>query len=818
MVTSTRSLGWWERVRLAASVVRGLTIDQWFQAHEAGGDASGKDRPRHPYDEVAAVYGCVQMRANAMAMMPLRVSTLNEEVVEDGPIVRLLSQPNEHQTRRDFIKCLSATLDLSGKVHLVFLDGTAGGVIVAHPKQMRPVRNPAGELMGWKFRPAGTRLAQAVPLATDQVHTIREPDFDAPTDPDACVSPLAAVRLAVSQYYKADLANESSLDHNVEPGGVFTMDGQPTEPQLEDVKNQLRAREGSRNRRRALVLYGGMKWESIAAAFSEMEFAELKRMSRQDICAGFGLHQLLVFPSDEGLSSGAMDDAEEVAWTTTHLARAEWIAEQLTLAVISRFQGDVRRSVVGATKRAMTRTQRHAAVRGDARQRAQAFDLPYYAWFDATRVPAVIRRIAKQTESMERLTRIGVPLNHAADLMGVPVEDQPWGNTWWRPAGLVDVRDDAPLPEGDGSPPNQDASDALEELETLEATESSADATRERAAGRAFTEGQLAEVWRSWRDSFRGLERAFDGPYRRDLLRRRGEALAQLRETLPAVTDPTDDVRAVPYHWLDVSGDGVVPREAVYRLGVQQRDLIAQVLFDVQATTDGLSAVIGPVLREAVTLGGAQSVDEAAAAQGLEPDTIDPFNVADPGVDDALRRRRVRIADLTLDQADRLRATLAEGLAAGEGAAALEDRVRHQFNVELGRSKTVAYQEVGTAVEEARQLGREQAGVPAKSWLWSRKETGRPRHAATERATLSTPIPVDEDFVIAGTSTRCPHPRGSGVAEEDIRCACTTLSRYPGDRVAELRLCAYLTTRGVLSVEILRLRAASPLPSPDSKD
>src|SRR5690606_417471 len=115
---------------------------------------------------------------------------------------------------------------------------------------------------------------------------------------------------------------------------------------------------------------------------------------------------------------------------------------------------------------------------------------------------------------------------------------------------------------------------------------------------------------------------------------------------------------------------------------------------------------------------------------------------------------------------------------------------------------TIARTEVGRAVEESRQHGRRQAGTPLKSWLWSRKETGRPWHMATEENTLREPVANDELFTVAQTGNTCEHPRATNDPQDDVNCGCTTLARYPGDSVKGV--VERYTSRGFLGVDGLR--------------
>src|SRR5690606_29614448 len=115
---------------------------------------------------------------------------------------------------------------------------------------------------------------------------------------------------------------------------------------------------------------------------------------------------------------------------------------------------------------------------------------------------------------------------------------------------------------------------------------------------------------------------------------------------------------------------------------------------------------------------------EAAVAQGIEPEKADPFNIEDPNIEAKMRARTVRVGGADETVRRKLAQTLADGSAKGETADELRERVKRVFNVADSRASLIARQEVGSAVEEARQVGRQQAGVPMKSWLWSQKKEG----------------------------------------------------------------------------------------------
>jgi len=44
--------------------------------------------PARAYSQVSAVYACVKAKADALSQMPMMVSTVDDEVIESGPLVQ----------------------------------------------------------------------------------------------------------------------------------------------------------------------------------------------------------------------------------------------------------------------------------------------------------------------------------------------------------------------------------------------------------------------------------------------------------------------------------------------------------------------------------------------------------------------------------------------------------------------------------------------------------------------------------------------------------------------------------------------------------
>jgi uncharacterized protein with gpF-like domain len=305
---------------------------------------------------------------------------------------------------------------------------------------------------------------------------------------------------------------------------------------------------------------------------------------------------------------------------------------------------------------------------------------------------------------------------------------------------------------------------------------------------RVLSPQMRGRLWHAWRRSWQGLEGSFKSKVRRHFHELRQAQLEQMKRVLGQASFSAEQAR-------DFSAG-------------ERRDLVGQLLFDIADADGSLIAKTQGLYREAMRLGGEQTIQEVAETQGEEQPESDTFNIDDPEVLNQLERRQLKIKDANHTVRENIRRELIEGTQQGESFDELAKRVKHQFNVANNRAQTIARTEVGASVEQGRHEARKQKRVPLKSWLWSRKESGRPTHSATESMTLDDPISNDQDFDIGGTGIRAPHPRATGLPGHDINCGCTTLSRFPDDDVRDV--VGRIVQRGFLTYEQLTERDAQP--------
>lgn len=736
---------------------------QHIQRTSGGGLGYGVDASSHAYSNVAAVHACVKAVGDALTALPLMISTEDDQILESGPAVELAECPAPGVTQRAFVRETSAYLDLYGCAPWRKTFDGAGRVMrvdILHPMRVTPKRSQAtGELMHWLYLPPGRKPGQEVTIPPDEMHMILDRDYEQSHDPLRCLSPKQVVRSTIRQLWKAGIANESNLDNDAKPGLIFDF-GQhaaPTEDQIREIHSHMADRyQGVQNRNRTIVTHGGATVKTVEANFKDMEFTELIKLNRTDVCMVFNVPPPVAGIFEDSNYAHAQA-AEERFYVGRIVPTAARIAEEWQLGVLKHFESDQSLAAASARRDTLSVTQRCCPTLTRARRAARRNGSKLYAWFDASSVPVIQQAALARASNAREWWTMGVPLNSILDATDAPFEHVQGGDTGFIPVGVVPINE-AAMP-GATDPDGSDETGLL----TGPENGTGRDGVRGVSVIDKASEAALAKLWERYRASWSGLERA-------TLSKVSGHFHSLKREML-------DNVRRL---WPE---DGAKSFTAM-----QRRDLIGSVLFDLAKADDRLTAKVGPLLREAVALGGEQAVSEHNEATGDEKKFSET-----PSVTDAIRRRQAKVKGVNKTLQRRLSAKIADALEDGQSKSQIQDAIRAEFKFAGSRAKTIAQTEIGNAVNESRQEGIKQAGVPLKSWLWSRKEKGRPNHAATEADTMRDPIPVDEPFRISGSSATCQHPGGTGKAEEDINCGCTSVSRYPGDSLKAVLSREFLT-------------------------
>jgi uncharacterized protein with gpF-like domain len=118
---------------------------------------------------------------------------------------------------------------------------------------------------------------------------------------------------------------------------------------------------------------------------------------------------------------------------------------------------------------------------------------------------------------------------------------------------------------------------------------------------------------------------------------------------------------------------------------------------------------------------------------------------------------------------DRLKASLQEGITAGESYNELSDRVKAQYNTSEERADTIAFTETNIAVNSGRNEAMVQAKVERKGWQTAHMEGTRVSHIANENLTKEQGgIPIADNWPNGLAFPGDP----AGEPGETINCRC----------------------------------------------
>ena len=653
------------------------------------------------------------------------------DIVEGGPLFDLLARPEPGLSWSSFMTRTVALMRLRpGRVlwRLDEMTGPRPGRLQIIPGEwttpITPSGRPEDELLGWTVRtPWGYRYS----LLTEE--SICWACLN-PLTPHLGLSPLEPARLAIASDYNASLFNAAMFGNNAEPGGVLETEA-PFNPEQNDQMAEawMQNHGGPSNARAMAILWGGLKWKSVASTMQDMQFNEGKRLARTEEVGAQGVPEVVAgFYSDANY--GFAKQGREQFWQDTMMPLLDEVAEGIAI---------------------------HLAPRFDARLEA---------WFDVEDVPIIQEMRLARIEAVTRLADRGVPMADLNDLYDLGLPDRPWYETGWIPAGMLpaDLAAESErvpsVPEG--QPPGADAFGR-----TGGAPAAAEKAPAKRPAGEGGSSRPVPnpqQVWDAWASSWNGLARVGRQVLRTHWLVQEKKVARALARALEAA--------------------GYAPRKAVSK--TEYEPVLGRVLaevFDDPKDRKAFRVRMRAYLDDGQELGLRQALSEAGLAGDALQEALRRL-ASNPAVLQALGSEAVVVSTL-VDAGTRatLKRRLAEGLEAGETAHQLGTRVQDVMANSRAQAMTVARNTVGQTLARARHEGHRAGGMTHKKWLHSRGGgERRPAHVAAEARYADHPIGIEGRFEIGEARLLYPRDFAAGVPGETVNCQCVSIaSRAGGD-------------------------------------
>lgn len=731
-------------------------------------DGDGSSTPNQPYAQVALVYTCVSKLIAGITGLPLVLSTIDENIVESGPVYDVLFN-NPLSSWQKFVTDTIGHYALSRDVFWVFTD-MAGRrpkeIAVINGTQMHPIthdRTAGGELIGWEFRGAGGKQKK---FTLDEVYQWK--NFN-PYDRFHGLGPIKASMLNIKYNYAADLYNASALANGAEPGAILTTPGKLDEDQVRLLRDQFDTRHGGASKtKRTAVLTGGLDIKTIAMKMTDMQVAKITEMSDKKLCSAFG-----VPPGVAGLITEAQyshGPALRDFVFNTIIPLAKLFAGELTSGIISRFYSTESRSVKFAdSKLYRMNRMRLFKRRGfrDAYHKAIAEKSRLFAWFDIDRHPVVQEVMRDTAAKVLDFTKAGVTLNDIIETHDLPYEQTEWGKEWWIGMGQVPARfaleaglegiTGPSLPEG--GPPGEEqitpdiqkfASDMAELIKSDKAAKAD--------------ETQRLRIWRNWVVSWAGIEREYKEAMRKFFIRQQRILLDKLKKAL-----------------AESKIESVKSAKSVVK---NTDEIIARVVFDLK-TENGKIKVINQVFFEkAGELGIRQSLSEILGLSGEALDEAAEQAKRFAWVKGKLAISTHKITGINRTTQNIIARQLRQGLESGEGINELTARIKTTLGSNRARALSIARTQTAGAVDTGRHAGMSQAGVELKAWITSGDTEVRDSHVSAG-IKYAQGIPLEQPFEVSGELLMYPgDPAGS--AANIINCRCLEIARRAAGKAFDL--------------------------------
>jgi HK97 family phage portal protein len=184
-------------------------------------------------------------------------------------------------------------LDLTGEAYLVIQrDPRASfpiGLWPVRPDRMEPVPDREKYLAGYVYRGPNGEL---VPLLPNDVIMIKYPN---PFDPYHGLGPIQSVLIDIDAAKYSASWNRNYFLNSATPGGVIQVDKRLQDDEWNELTNRWReTHRGVAAAHRVAVLEQGATWVPNAHTVRDMDFANLRGLSRDVIREAFAMHKAIL--------------------------------------------------------------------------------------------------------------------------------------------------------------------------------------------------------------------------------------------------------------------------------------------------------------------------------------------------------------------------------------------------------------------------------------------------------------------------------------------------------------------------------------------
>lgn len=309
--------------------VRGVSVvpdDQWRSLITAANTPTGAAVTPDRAMRVAAVYACVSLIADSIAMLPLvlyrRLPRQSREPAETHPLYWLLHRrPNRWQTTYEWLQMMAAHVLLRGNAYSYIASDARGitDLVPLHPDRVTAGWAPDRSIV-YRYQPPE---GPAQILLQEEVHHWRGLGSDL-----LCgLSPIRLHAEAIGLALAAEEQGARLYSNGMQVPGAFKIPPgvKLSDAAFERLRQQFAERyQGVGNAHKPVLLEDGLEWQKIGLTGVESQFLEARQFQRAEIASIYRIPPHMIGDMEKTSAWGTGVEQLSIGYVTYTLA--PWIS------------------------------------------------------------------------------------------------------------------------------------------------------------------------------------------------------------------------------------------------------------------------------------------------------------------------------------------------------------------------------------------------------------------------------------------------------------------------------------------------------------
>ncbi len=229
----------------------------------------------------------------------------------------LWNKPNPFYTQGEFVETFQQHIELTGEGWWIASRNPKAKTLPlelwpVRPDKMEPIPHPTEFISGYEYTdPDGRKI----PLGRDEVVQLRMPN---PLDAYRGLGPVQSMLVDLdSSRYSAEW-NRNFFRNSAEPGGIIEVEKRLSDPEFDEMTMRWNEQHrGVANAHRVAVIEQG-KWVTRSFSMRDMQFTELRQVSRDQILEGFGFPRSML---------GVVDGVNRATAIAAEYVFAKWLVK-----------------------------------------------------------------------------------------------------------------------------------------------------------------------------------------------------------------------------------------------------------------------------------------------------------------------------------------------------------------------------------------------------------------------------------------------------------------------------------------------------------